>query len=150
MRGLGSCQISIHDLQEVLADGLGTPATPGRQAVCQGHPAAGAYHDGEAVVSLDTVLLTLGFRVLVAPQFRFWGEVQVVVHNLTPLHEEQGPVLVQNTLFVQVAYNFVGYLPGLQMETEGEGRKGALKIQIERSTLSTHDVTGTLPLQDKL
>ena len=57
--------------------------------------------------------------------------------------------MVQNTIFVQVAYNFVGYLTGLQMETEGEGRKGALKIQIERSTLSTHDVTGTLPLQDK-
>lgn len=36
------------------------------------------------------------------------------------------------------------------MEAEGEGRKGALKIQIEHSILSTHDVTGTLPLQDKL
>lgn len=94
MRGLGSCQISIQDLQEVLADGLGTPATPGMQAACQGPPAAGAYHDGEAVVSLDTVLLTLDFGVLAAPQFRFRGEVQVVVHNLTPLHEEQGPVLV--------------------------------------------------------
>ena len=147
---MGSCQISIQDLQEVLADGLGTPATPGRQAVCQGPAAAGAYHDGEAVVSLDTVLLTLGFGVLTAPQFCFWGEVQVVVHNLTPLHEEQGPVLVQNTLFIQVAYDFVGYLTGLQMDTEGEGRKGALKIQIECSILSTHDVTGTLHLQDKL
>ena len=116
----------------------------------QGPAAAGAYHDGEAVVSLDTVLLTLGFGVLTAPPFCFRGEVQVVVHNLTPLHEEQGPVLVQNTLFIQVAHNFVGYLTGLQMETEGEGRKGALKIQIECSILSTHDVTGTLHLQDKL
>ena len=116
----------------------------------QGPAAAGAYHDGEAVVSLDTVLLTLAFGVLTAPQFCFRGKVQVVVHNLTPLHEEQGPVLVQNTLFVQVAHNFVGYLTGLQMETEGVGRKGALKIQIECSILSTHDVTGTLHLQDKL
>ena len=64
----------------------------GGKQFARGPPAAGAYHDGEAVVSLDTVLLTLGFRVLVAPQFRFRGEVQVVVHNLTPLHEEQGPV----------------------------------------------------------
>lgn len=147
---MGSFQISIQDLQQVLADRLGTPATPGRQAVCQGPAAAGTYHDGEAVVSLDTVLLTMGFGVLTAPQFCFWGEVQVVVHNLTPLHEEQGPVFVQNTLFVQVAYNFVGYLTGLQMETEGEGRKGALKIQIECRLFSTHDVTGTLHLQDKL
>ena len=38
----------------------------GGKQFARGPPAAGAYHDGEAVVSLDTVLLTLGFRVLVA------------------------------------------------------------------------------------
>lgn len=30
-----------------------------------------AYHDGEAVVSLDTVLVTLLFGVLAAPQLSF-------------------------------------------------------------------------------
>lgn len=59
-----------------------------------------AYHDGETVVSLDTMLITLYFGVLAAPQFRVGGKIQVVVHNLTPLHQEQGPVLVQNTLFI--------------------------------------------------
>lgn len=43
-----------------------------------------------------------------------------MVHDLTPLHEEQGSVLVQNTLLVQVVYNLVGYVSGLQMEREGQ------------------------------
>lgn len=81
---------------------------------------AGAYHDGEAVVSLDTVLVTLCFGVLAAPQLRVGGKVQVMVHNLTPLHEEQGPVLVQNTPVIQGVYNLVGYLTGLKTEREGE------------------------------
>lgn len=92
------------------------------QGDCQGHPRAGAYHDGEAVVFLDTVLITLGFGVLATPHLRIGGKVQVVVHNLTPLHEEQGPVLVQNTLLIQIASDLIGYLPGLQMQREREGR----------------------------
>lgn len=83
--------------------------------------AIGAYHDGEAVVSLDTVLVTLGFGVLAAPQLGVGGKVQVMVHNLTPLHEEQGSVLVQNTLLVQVVYNLVGYVSGLRTEKGQEG-----------------------------
>lgn len=94
----------------------------GGQGARQRCPAAGPYHDGEAVVSLDTVLITLGFGVLATPQLGVRGKVQVVIHNLTPLHEEQGPVLVQNTLLIQIANNLVRYLPGLQMEREGEGR----------------------------
>lgn len=82
--------------------------------------AGGAYHDGEAVVSPDTVLVTLCFGALAAPQLGVGGKVQVMVHNLTPLHEEQGPVCVQNTLLIQVVCNLVGYLTGLQTEREGE------------------------------
>lgn len=91
-----------------------------REGVSLSPMAAGAYHDGEAVVSLDTVLVTLGFGVLAAAQLGVGGKVQVVVHNLTPLHEEQGRVLVQSTLLTQVACNLVGNLAGLQMEREGE------------------------------
>lgn len=80
-----------------------------------------AYHDGEAVVSLETVLVTLRFGVLAAPQLSVGGKVQVVVHNLTPLHEEQGRVLVQNILLIQVAGNLVGYLTGLQARKGGKG-----------------------------
>ena len=69
-----------------------------REAGVLSPTAAGAYHDGEAVVSLDTVLVTLGFGVLAAPQLGVGGKIQVMVHNLTPLHEQQGRVLVQNTL----------------------------------------------------
>lgn len=57
-------------------------------------PSSRTYHDGVAVVSLDTVLIALGFGETATPHFSFRGKVQVVVHNLTPLHEEHGPVLV--------------------------------------------------------
>lgn len=100
---------------ELLADQLGMPAlSSGRRA------AGGAYHDGEAVVSLDTVLVTLCFGVLAAPQLGVGGKVQVMVHDLTPLHEEQGSVLVQNTLLTQVVCNLVGYFAGLRTGREGE------------------------------
>lgn len=92
-----------------------------------------AYHDGEAVIFLDTVLVTLFFGVLTAPELSVGGKVQVMVHNLTPLHEKQGPFLVQNTLLIQVTCNLVGYLTGLQKERERERegwRKSALWIQI--------------------
>lgn len=67
----------------------------------------GPYHDGETVASLDTVLVTLLFGVLAAAHLGVRDKVQVMVHNLTPLHEEQGPVLVQNTLFISVACNLL-------------------------------------------
>lgn len=86
-----------------------------------------AYRDGEAVVSLDTVLVTLHFGVLAAPHLGVGGKVQVMVHNLTPLHEEQGPVLVQNTLLIQVAYNLVRYFTGLREERE---KKGGLEEKV--------------------
>lgn len=93
-----------------------------------------AYHDREAVVSLDTVLVTLLFGVLAAPHLSVGGKIQVVVHDLAPQHEQQGPVLVQNIL-TQVACNLVGDLTGLQEGKEGEGgrvgEKCALRIQIQ-------------------
>lgn len=73
-----------------------------------------SYPDGEAVVSLDTVFIALGFGVVVRLSFR--GKVQVVVHDLTPLHEEQGSVLVQNLLLLQVASDLVGDFTGLHRE----------------------------------
>lgn len=81
--------------------------------------AAETYRDGEAIVSLDTVLITLGFGAVVTPHLIFRGKVQVVVHDLTPLHEEQGSVSVQNTLLIQVAKDLVGDVPGLHMEGKG-------------------------------
>lgn len=86
----------------------------------------GGYRDGEAVATLDTVLLTLGLGVLAAAQLGVGGKVQVVVHNLTPLHEEQGPFWVQSTFLIQIACDLIGYLAGLQVErgevTEHPGR----------------------------
>lgn len=81
--------------------------------------AAEAYHDGEAVVSLDTVFITLGFGVAVSPHFSFRGKVHVMVHNLTPLHEEQGSLLVQNIILIQIGSNLVRDFTGLHMEGEG-------------------------------
>lgn len=81
--------------------------------------AAEAYHDGEAVVSLETVFITLSFGAVITPHLIFRGKVQVVVHDLTPLHEEQGSVFVQNTLLIQIAKDLVGDVSGLHMEGKG-------------------------------
>lgn len=80
------------------------------------------YHDGEAVASLDTVFITLAFGVGIASHFSFRGKVQVVVHDLTPLHEEHGSLLVQNVLLIQIGYNLVRDFTGLHVE--GAGRSG--------------------------
>lgn len=82
--------------------------------------ASEAYHDGEAVVSLDAVFLTHGFGVVIGLSFR--GKVHVVVYDLTPLHEEHGSVLVQNVL-VQIAKDLVGDFPGLHVEERGKVRR---------------------------
>lgn len=99
---------------------------------------AEAYHDGEAVVSLDTLFFTLGFGVAVTPHLSFRGKVQVVVHDLTPLHEEQGSVLVQSFLFIQIAKNLVRDVTGLHMEGG---------VRLEESMLcgvrSNHRLLGT-------
>lgn len=89
-----------------------------------------AYQDGEAVVSLQTVLVTLLLGVLAAPQLRVGGEIQVVVHNLTPLHEEQRRVLVQNVVLIQVAGDLVGYLTGLREGEGGKGGKGGVEGKV--------------------
>lgn len=95
--------------------------------------AAETYHDGEAVVSLDTVLVTLGFGVVISPHFSVRGKVQVMVHDLTPLHEEYGSLLVQNTLLIQIAGDLVRDFTGLHVEGGGGqvGRKHALGIKIQ-------------------
>ena len=89
--------------------------------------AAEAYHDGEAVVSLETVFITLGFGVVITPHFIFRSKVQVVVHDLNPLHEEQGSVFVQNTFHIQIRKDLVGDVSGLHMEGKG--------VRLEQSML---------------
>lgn len=93
-----------------------------RRVVRDSRLAAETYHDGEAVVSLDTVFVTLGFGVGITPHFSFRGKVHVVVHDLTPLHEEHGSLLVQNVLLIQIGCNLVRDFTGLHME--GAGRSG--------------------------
>lgn len=78
--------------------------------------AAEAYHYGEAVVSLETVFITLGLGVVITPHFIFRGKVHVMVHELTPLHEEHGSLLVQNILLIQIGSDLVRDFTRLHME----------------------------------
>lgn len=108
-----------------------------------GRVTAGTYYDGETVASLDTVLITLCFGVLAAPQLSVRSKVQVVVHNLTPLHEQQRPALVQNILLPQVACNLVGYFTGLQTEREREGEMRACILRVQVSATKAYRFTAT-------
>lgn len=72
------------------------------------------YLDGEARGQLSTGLLTVHACSEGHSGWRLWGEVQVMVNELAPLHEHEGPAPVGCQPLPGEAYNLVGYSPDLE------------------------------------